>query len=175
MNDIIWSSYKITNIINNKVYIGQTKSPKTRWSRHKSDARLGKKYNSHIYNAMRKYGIDNFTFEIIAQTKYIENIDVLEILLIEQYQSTNKDIGYNNSPGGQSNKLVSMETRQKMSNEKNPMFGKRSKHAKLTLEQANSIRTEYATGLISMLKLARKFNVSKRTVFNIIHGTIYRC
>lgn len=246
ISETIWSVYKITNIINNKIYIGQTQDYKNRWSRHKSDARLGKKHNYHLYNSMRKYGINNFVFEIIAQTKYVEEIDKLEINLIEQYKSTNKDIGYNNSPGGQTNKLVSTETRQKLSRslkgrkgpmlgkslsietrhliskankgkknrlgfktsnetkkilsninigkkasketkekmsksmigknkgEYNGMFGKKSKFAKLTQEQAEDIKSEYTAGNISMLDLSIKYNVSKRTIFNILHGKIYK-
>lgn len=56
----------------------------------------------------------------------------------------------------------------------NGMFGKKSSHAKLTQKQAMDIRVEYATGEISMLKLALKYGVSKRTILNILHGKIYK-
>lgn len=115
MDDIVWSIYRITNLLDNKVYIGQTKDPKGRWSRHKSDARLGKKRNWHLYDAMRKHGIDNFVFEIIAQTKIMAEVDQLETDLIDLYKSSDRDLGYNISAGGQTNKLVSVETREKMS------------------------------------------------------------
>ena len=66
--------YKITNNINNKIYIGQTikKRPTDRFSQHKYIARHlnSEKSNSYLHKAMNKYGVDNFTFEIIEQ---IEN------------------------------------------------------------------------------------------------------
>ena len=48
--------YKITNQINNKVYVGQTiqKNPTMRWYAHLADARNGKK--SYLYDSIRKYG-----------------------------------------------------------------------------------------------------------------------
>lgn len=61
--------YKITNKINNKIYIGETtQTIKKRWNQHVSDS-LNKTrgYNYHIHNAMRKYGIGNFSIEIIEQ------------------------------------------------------------------------------------------------------------
>ena len=57
---------------------------------------------------------------------------------------------------------------------KNGMYGKASAHAKLTKEQAILIREEYVYGNISMLKLSKKFNVSKRTILNIIKLKIYK-
>ena len=54
--------YKITNKVNNKVYIGQTnRNLEIRWREHKS--RAGCHYTSHLYGAMDKYGTDNFVFE----------------------------------------------------------------------------------------------------------------
>jgi len=61
--------YKITNLIDAKVYIGQTNNPQKRWKEHQ---RLGsmtyinnKNKHSRLYLAMRKYGVENFTFEVI--------------------------------------------------------------------------------------------------------------
>lgn len=52
--------YKITNKLNNKCYIGQSVSIFYRWYQHRN-----KKSNLHLYNSFDKYGINNFTFEII--------------------------------------------------------------------------------------------------------------
>ena len=60
--------YKITNKINNKVYIGQTcRDLQTRWREHKSKANC--EYNNHLYNAMTKYGAENFIIELIEESK----------------------------------------------------------------------------------------------------------
>lgn len=58
--------YKITNTINEKIYVGKSKNPKVRWRQHKSHS---KKRNTKLYYAMRKYGIENFIFEILEECK----------------------------------------------------------------------------------------------------------
>lgn len=63
----MYSVYKITNMINQKKYIGSTICPQRRWREHINNA---KNPNSSAYNyplqcAFRKYGIDNFNFEIL--------------------------------------------------------------------------------------------------------------
>lgn len=52
--------YKITNKVNGKVYIDQSKNIEKRWKQH-----LGAKDNYLIHRAIRKYGKDNFSFEIV--------------------------------------------------------------------------------------------------------------
>ena len=57
--------YKITNLANNKIYIGETiRNLNVRWNEHKSEALGGRHgYTYHLHNAIRKYGIDNFIIE----------------------------------------------------------------------------------------------------------------
>jgi group I intron endonuclease len=56
--------YKITNILNNKVYVGKTEQePKTRWRQHFVGMGNGKKMPIHL--ALKKYGYKNFQFEIV--------------------------------------------------------------------------------------------------------------
>jgi group I intron endonuclease len=90
--------YKITNIENNKVYIGQTiqPNPKMRWYSHQADARRGRK--SHLYDSIRKYGVEKFIWEIIDVAKTIEELNVLEAKWVDHY----RDIGivYNNREAG---------------------------------------------------------------------------
>lgn len=59
--------YKITNMLNNECYIGKSIDIDRRWKQHKYryDKAELKCYNYHLYRAFRKYGIDNFNFEII--------------------------------------------------------------------------------------------------------------
>lgn len=63
-------AYLITNNVNQKVYVGITINPKERWLRHQSNARndssvRGKR--TYLYNAMRKHGIENFSFEVVKE------------------------------------------------------------------------------------------------------------
>ena len=57
--------YKITNLINGKIYIGQSRFIQRRFDKHKSEAKNNNPLP--LYNAIRKYGIDNFKFEIIEE------------------------------------------------------------------------------------------------------------
>ena len=95
--------YKITNQINGKCYIGQTiKKPEERWKEHQQHA-----FGSHpndikkaLYRAIRKYGLENFTFEVIQDNiESYEQLDKAEMYWIDYYQSFLK--GYNATSGGQ--------------------------------------------------------------------------
>lgn len=92
--------YRITNLVNNKIYIGQAKDYNQRWRQHKQEAK--REIPRMIVNvAMKKYGLDNFIFEIIATCKTQEDANQTETLLVSQYEShisTGK--GYNVSNGG---------------------------------------------------------------------------
>lgn len=95
--------YKITNQINNKIYIGLTTcSLEYRWARHITES---KNINNtkHLYKAMRKYGIENFTIEKIDETNDFKELGKLERYYIHKYNSTNPKIGYNLTHGGESN------------------------------------------------------------------------
>ena len=193
--------YKITNIVDGKIYIGQSVNPQARWRCHKSDAKLGKN-KKHFARAIRKYGAHNFTFEVIAQAKTLEDIDWAEIECIKQHKSFDKAYGYNIALGGNGKRIISEETKKKIAKfmtgrkpseetlrrrsqsmigknagEKNGMFGIASEDAscaKLTLIKANEIRKEYLVGGTSSLKLAKKYDVSKKTILNILHDKIYK-
>ena len=60
--------YMITNKINNKKYIGQSIRIETRWREHKNSYLRNDK-NTHLYNAMKKYGLENFDFIILEERK----------------------------------------------------------------------------------------------------------
>lgn len=95
--------YKFTNRINDKVYIGQTYNLQTRLNSHKSKALNTK---NKFYNAVRKYGWENFELSILstitANTKEELStlLDKLEIEYIRQYNSYKS--GYNSTLGGHS-------------------------------------------------------------------------
>lgn len=106
--------YKITNQINKKVYIGQTVDANKRWGAHKSFARNDDKPRQYIHNAIAKYGAENFIFEVIATCRIQEDADIIEDQLINQYDSRNKEKGYNLKTGG-SHGAHSEDTKQKQS------------------------------------------------------------
>lgn len=85
--------YKITNIQNNKVYIGQTIRPiEQRFKRHINDA-LNNILDTHFARAIRKYGKENFIIEQIDTAQTQEELNQKEQYWIQYYNSVNE--GYN--------------------------------------------------------------------------------
>lgn len=89
--------YLLTNKINNKIYIGQT------WL--KLENRMGKSggnYNNspYLYHAIKKYGSDNFFYEILCFCETQEQADNAENFYIQLYNSRDPLIGYNIKEGG---------------------------------------------------------------------------
>ena len=127
--------YKISNTINQKLYIGKTNNPKYRWYKHKLISKdTFNKYKKYpIHFALAKYDYSNFTFEVIDQSE--NEVDILkqEIYYISYFKSLGM-ILYNITDGGEgvSGHIPSKETRDKISKankgklvgNKNWMFGK---------------------------------------------------
>ena len=85
--------YKITNIQNNKVYIGQTIRPiKDRFNRHINDA-LNNIIDTHFARAIRKYGKENFQIETIDMAQNQNELNEKERYWIQYYNSVKE--GYN--------------------------------------------------------------------------------
>jgi group I intron endonuclease len=85
--------YKITNKVNNKVYIGQSVRPiKKRFNRHINDA-IRNKLDTHFARAIRKYGKDNFICEVIDTAKNQNDLTLKEQYWIQYYDSVK--MGYN--------------------------------------------------------------------------------
>lgn len=106
--------YKITNIQNNKCYVGQTKDYRHRIYLHKWSLNNNRHGNSHLQAAWNKSGKDSFTFEIIQEIQLIQNVDDLERFWISFYKCIQRKFGYNFESGGHANKVVSIETREKL-------------------------------------------------------------
>ena len=87
--------YKITNQVNGKIYIGQSINPEARWRDHI----VGYSSNevSLIHRAIQKYGVNNFTFEILG---WFENYNQKEQEYIQYYRSI-APYGYNIQLGGE--------------------------------------------------------------------------
>ena len=88
--------YKITNLINNKIYIGKTiKTLQHRWSIHKAHAKNPKTRKSYFARAIYKYGPENFLPIILEYHDCKHILKQRECELIQEYQSNNPSIGYN--------------------------------------------------------------------------------
>jgi len=91
--------YKITNLINNNAYIGLSINIENRWKSHRERAfdSDNKEYDKVLYQAFRKYGLENFKWEVLEECKP-EELKEKEIYWINYYNTFKK--GYNATPGG---------------------------------------------------------------------------
>ena len=127
--------YCYTNLINGKKYVGQTINPEKRYNQHKSSAfnEKDKDYNTPLHRAFRKYGYDNFNYEIILSTSSLDILNELEIYFIDKYK-TQVPNGYNILEGGNnSSRIFNEETKINMM----------KAHANLTEDEVIELRIAY--------------------------------
>lgn len=163
--------YKITNLINNKIYIGQTVSSiEKRWGQHWSDSRS----KGVLIKAIKKYGKENFKIEEIDKALTIHDLNEKETYWIEHYKSTDPIIGYNLMSGGanqrhdeRSKKHMSdiMKVRSHMigkSGNLHPFYGaKHTPETRLKMKEARKFQkrnppTEETKALMRQKALGRK-------------------
>lgn len=96
--------YKITNKVNQKIYIGKTsKTVAERWNEHLMQYNCIRNEKRPLYSAMRKYGVENFIIDIVEECSYeIEN--EREIYWIAYYNSYHN--GYNATHGGDGKQYI---------------------------------------------------------------------
>ena len=91
--------YVITNIINNKQYVGKTnRDSESRLQEHFRESNLSRSENRPLYRAISKYGIDNFTLEVIGRNLTPQEASDLEVEKIRELQTFGN--GYNATIGG---------------------------------------------------------------------------
>jgi len=134
--------YKITNIIDNKCIVGQSVNIKSRWSIHISYLKKNVHYNPHFQRSWNKYGEQNFKFEVILECPR-EKLNEEEIRLIKENKSNDRNFGYNLNEGGGQQKVISEETRKRMSEamkgKGNPNYGKHwSEEVKQKIRDSNT-------------------------------------
>lgn len=145
--------YKITNKINNKVYIGQSIHLEIRWSQHKTAAfnQNVHTYNYPLYRAIRKYGIKNFDFQIIEECSP-EILTEEEQYFIDYYNSLDPNYGYNLVPAVDSKAVENCNW------------------AKLTNKQTQQIINLIINTSISFVEIGKIFNVSGSCIEDINKG-----
>lgn len=141
--------YKITNLLNGKVYIGQSKDIYVRYNQHhKYEYKNESRADFHLYQAFKKYGLDNFSIEVVELCPQNELNDK-EIYWIEYYDSFKQ--GYNMTAGGSnlspSIHSAEVEQKRKQTREKTQaLVGENHPRAKLTNEEVLNIRQRYSMG-----------------------------
>lgn len=100
--------YIITNILNNFYYIGSSKDIYRRLREHKGGLFRDKHENNRLQRAYNKYGVENFTFELLEYHAE-EYMVSMEQYWINMLQAANKKYGYNIRPFAKSGKGLSKE------------------------------------------------------------------
>lgn len=107
--------YRITNTLNNKVYIGQTtRTFNKRYDGKKDEIAIERVYrdyinnipNKHLLNSMNLYGLDVFKVDILKRNLTVEELNYWEELYIALYNSTDNRYGYNYKKGGDNHERV---------------------------------------------------------------------
>lgn len=150
--------YIIKNNINNKVYVGQSNNVFFRWNEHYRSSLLNKKVDNNIlHKAIRKYGIENFTFQVL---ELCDNslLDEKEKYYIKLYNADAHE-NYNIYPGGKGGNLK----------------GELNPNSKLTDKDVYNIREDYKN-LKTQRKTYQKYKniVSINTFKDVWNGKTWK-
>lgn len=169
----------------NKVYIGITQqNPLKRWK-----GGVGYIQNPHFYNAIKKYGWNNFKHEIVADGLTKEQAERMEISLIAFYDSANREHGYNVDLGGKIRGEVSRETREKqrlshlgkkLPDEQKRKIGLALKGRKTSIGMLGKHHSEETKRKMSLSSMGQpgmvgKANPKSKPVINLTTGETFEC
>jgi hypothetical protein len=147
--------YIIRNYINSKVYVGQAIDPKQRFKGHIQD-RNRKQYSSAIDGAIKKYGKENFYYEILEEST--EKYNEREIYWINFFNSVSPN-GYNILAGGQDPPVRK---------------GFENHQSKFSEEDVVEIRSLLLNPYLTLAEIASYYKVSFVTISSINKGKTYR-
>lgn len=168
--------YKITNTVNGKIYIGKTSNIARRWNEH---LRAMYSRDTHLYNSMRKYGIDVFKIEIIeAVTK--SRVDETEQYWIAKLNTTDNSIGYNTHAGGTGGDTFTYrssksknETRVKLSNATKQRYSnadniERSRETSIQLWKNPEYRRKVTNAVATALRTSEYRNAQSKRMKQLL-------
>lgn len=138
--------YKITNLINQKCYIGQSRDIHKRWISHRTRPfnEQDEDYNKTLYKAIRKYGLTNFSFEVLEECE-IEQLNEKENYWINYFNSQKN--GYNET-------LTEYNLVPK----------------KMTSELLNNIIQDLKEDKLTIKEIAKKYDFHSNMITNINQG-----
>lgn len=148
--------YKITNLINGKIYVGQSQDPARRWKEHKWDAfNPNNNENSAIHKAFVKYGIESFEFTIIG---WFEDYNEKEKYYIKELNTLYPN-GYNLTEGGE---------------EPPHKYGTEHHNSKYSEKLVDNIINDLLSKKYTQKQIEEKYNVNQQLVISINRGITHR-
>ncbi len=177
--------YKITNLINQKVYVGQTiHSLESRWLRH-----CRKSSTSAISKSIRKHDKSNFKSEILEVCNSLEHLDNRERYWISHLKSNKKLFGYNKTNGGQCGGLCEEALANMKLNVSKALKGKnkpkrskqhsekiaQSKLNKPNIKKRKPIKCSNGVNYDSIDHAAQSLKLSKGNIHGVIKGNRRSC
>jgi len=180
-----YTIYVITNEVNGKEYVGVTSDLRGRWSSHKTAARKG--HDTHLYNAMRKHGVDQFSIQPVEHVEAREQAFDVEKQWIADLD-TFHGRGYNQTTGGDAPPLLTgedaplygvtgedhpthgMTGKDSPAYGRNDMSGEDNPAAKLTSDEASHVKWYSLNSSLSQREIGSIFGVSKTMVRYIKFG-----
>lgn len=158
-----YSVYKATSP-SGKIYIGMTTQAFCR--RKSAHKYLSKRSNTIFYKAIRKYGFEKFSWEVMYRTDNLEELGSKESEFIEFFKSDARSHGYNQRSGGQVGWKYSPEVREKMAAAKRGKKGRT--HAGI---KVNAFRgSDYLGQWNSITECAKAFGVDQGLMSRYVQG-----
>lgn len=156
--------YKITNQFNGKMYIGKTEDvdPEERWKEHQHDYKRHKMEKRPLYDAMNKYGVDSFIFQVIDEENDSEKLCQLERHYIEKYRTYigfDDCNGYNATLGGDGKSYLNLDEKEviRIHEENNYIAGRTAKHFNVDRDTIKKILANNGVKWLSTKEII-KFN-----------------
>lgn len=138
--------YKIENLINHKIYVGQSIHIERRWNEHCFPST-----KSIISKAIKKYGKENFSFQVLEQCS-VEELDEREVYFIQQFNCVIPN-GYNIKDYVNHNETM---------------------YNNYTKETLLSIISDIKNTSMSFQDIGKKYNITKRLVYFINNGEVHK-
>lgn len=162
---MMYSIYCFTNKVNNKSYIGLTSNLKARKYAHIKSASSGKR-NSSFHRAIKKYGIENFSFVVIETCNSLKEANEAETLYISLFMTKSPN-GYNLTGGGDCPKLVEESVKKRS--------GDNAINKIINSSIASQLYDDYLSDVyITTYDLAVKYKISESAVCNILHKRAWK-